>query len=205
MIYRIRNPQEKRFTWRRKTSFKQRRLDFFLLPDMLQGNIRTADIIIPSVQSDHSSIILKLCPTSECPRGRAYLKFNSSLTQDKHFTESLETEIQTFAREGSSLAAPIMRWEYIKYKCREFSGNFSIKLSKERKARRLALEKRLANLEGLISSNSSWNLLEEYSKCKSDLECLYSYITAGIILRSKSEWYEHGEKSSKYFLNLEKT
>ena len=126
------------------------------------------------------------------------------MTQDKHFTESLKTEIQAFAREGSSLADPIMRWEYIKYKCREFSRNFSIKMSKERKARRLALEMKLANLEGLILSNSSHDLLEEYSKCKSDLESLYNYITAGIILRSKSEWYEHGEKSSKYFLNLEK-
>ena len=28
-IYRIRNPQEKRLTWHRKTPFKQRRLDFF--------------------------------------------------------------------------------------------------------------------------------------------------------------------------------
>ena len=28
-IYRIRNSQEERFTWRRKTPFKQRRLDFF--------------------------------------------------------------------------------------------------------------------------------------------------------------------------------
>ena len=55
-IYRIRNPQEKRFTWRRKTPFKQRRLDFFLVSDMLQDNIRTVDII-PSVQSDHSAII----------------------------------------------------------------------------------------------------------------------------------------------------
>ena len=97
-----------------------------------------------------------------------------------------------------------MRWEYIKYKCREFSRNFSIKMSKERKARRLALEMKHANLEGLISSNSSHDLLEEYSKCKPDLESLYNYITAGIILRSKSEWYEHGEKSSEYFLNLEK-
>ena len=77
-------------------------------------------------------------------------------------------------------------------------------MSKERKARRLALEMRLANLEGLISSNTSHNLFEEYSKCKSDLESLYNYITAGIILRLKSKWYEHGEKSSKYFLNLEK-
>ena len=88
-----------------------------------------------------------------------------------------------------------MRWDNIKYKCRAFSRNFSIKVSKERKARRLAPEKRLAKLEGLISSKSSRDLLEEYSRCKSDLESLYNYITAGIILRSKSEWYEHGEKS----------
>ena len=32
---------------------------------------------------------------------------------------------------------------------------------------------------------------------------LYSYITAGIIMHSKSSWYKHGEKSSKYFLDLE--
>ena len=86
--------------------FKQRRLDFFLVSDMLQDNIRTVDIV-PSVQSDHSMIILKLCPTSECARGRAYWKFNSSLIQDKHFTESLKTEIQVFARKGSSLADPL--------------------------------------------------------------------------------------------------
>ena len=105
-INRISNPQEKRFTWRRKTPFKQRRLDFFLVSDMLQDNIKTVDII-PLVQSDHSAIILKIVPTSECARGRAYWKFNSSLTQDKHFTESLKTEIQAFAREGSSLADPL--------------------------------------------------------------------------------------------------
>ena len=75
---------------------------------------------------------------------------------------------------------------------------------KERKARCLALEKRLANLKGLISSHSSHNLLEEYSKCELNPESLYNYVTDGIILQSKSEWYEHGEKSSKYFLNLEK-
>ena len=33
---------------------------------------------------------------------------------------------------------------------------------------------------------------------------LYDYITAGLSIHSKSNWYEQGEKSSKYFLNLEK-
>ena len=47
-------------------------------------------------------------------------------------------------------------------------------------------------------------MLEEYHKCKSELDTLYDYITAGLIIRSKSNWYEQGEKSSKYFLNLEK-
>ena len=37
-----------------------------------------------------------------------------------------------------------------------------------------------------------------------DLEKIYNYITEGIILRSKADKYEQGEKSPKCFLNLEK-
>ena len=109
-----------------------------------------------------------------------------------------------FAREVPSINDPIMRWGYVKYKCREFSRSYFIKKAKERKSRLISLVKRIAELESLISSSSSQELLDEYNKCKYDLEILYDYITAGIILRSKSDWYEHGEKSSKYFLNLEK-
>ena len=54
------------------------------------------------------------------------------------------------------------------------------------------------------TSNSSEEAITVYNNCKSDLEALYNYITEGIIMRSKSNWYEFGEKSSKYFLNLEK-
>ena len=56
----------------------------------------------------------------------------------------------------------------------------------------------------MITTNSSDEVITEYNDCKSDLETLYNYITAGIIMRSKSTWYVFGEKSSKYFLNLEK-
>ena len=44
-IYRIRNPETKRFTWRRKTPFKQRRLDYFLISDCLQEAVQTIEII----------------------------------------------------------------------------------------------------------------------------------------------------------------
>ena len=35
---------------------------------------------------------------------------------------------------------------------------------------------------------------------KNELEDLYDYITDGAILKSKVNWYEQGEKSTKYFL-----
>ena len=51
-IFRIPNPQERRFTWRNKNPFKQRRLDFFLISDSVQELVVNSKII-PSVQSDH--------------------------------------------------------------------------------------------------------------------------------------------------------
>ena len=68
----------------------------------------------------------------------------------------------------------------------------------------MELENRLTELENIITVNSSEEVITVYNNCKFDLEALYNYITEGIIMRSKSNWYEFGEKSSKHFLNLEK-
>ena len=97
-----------------------------------------------------------------------------------------------------------MKWEFLKFKFREFPKSLSSQKSKERKARRCELEKSLTELECSLSTNHNNNMLEEYHKCKSELDTLYGYITSGLIIHSKSNWYEQGEKSSKYFLNLEK-
>ena len=39
---------------------------------------------------------------------------------------------------------------------------------------------------------------------KEKLEHLYEEKLQGIIIRARARWCEHGEKSTKYFLNLEK-
>ena len=46
---------------------------------------------------------------------------------------------------------------------------------------------------------------EEYNDCKTQLGQIYKRKANGIKIRNKCEWYEHGEKSSKFFLNLEKS
>ena len=96
-----------------------------------------------------------------------------------------------------------MKWNYLKYKIRQFAKQYSIVKAKERRAKRVKLELRVKELEGLLSTDSQ-EIAKEYYYCKQELESIYTYITEGIIMRSKTDWYEHGEKSTKYFLNLEK-
>ena len=96
-IFPIRNPETRSYTWRRKTPFKQRRLDFFLVSDSIQENVQLVDII-PSVGSDHSAIKIILYSLRENSRGRSYWKFNSSLAEDKSFVESLKKEISDFVK-----------------------------------------------------------------------------------------------------------
>ena len=127
-ILRVRNPDTRRFSWRRKTPFKQRRLGFLLVSDSMQESIESTDII-PSVESDHSAIKIKLCSLQEGSRGQGYWKFNSSLIEDKNFVESLKTEISNFRRDADHFDDVATRWEFMKYKCREYSRNYSIKLA----------------------------------------------------------------------------
>ena len=75
---------------------------------------------------------------------------------------------------------------------------------RERKQTRMSLESKLKKLESNITVTSTDLELKEYNSIKQELEQIYNYITEGIILRTRTDWYEEGEKSTKYFLNLEK-
>ena len=43
-----------------------------------------------------------------------------------------------------------------------------------------------------------------FEMLKMEYDSIYEQIAKGVIIRSKAPWYEKGEKSSKYFLNLER-
>ena len=49
------------------------------------------------------------------------------------------------------------------------------------------------------------NNYEEYNDCKTQLKQMYKIKANRIKIRGKCKWYEHGEKSSKFFVNLEKS
>lgn len=59
-IWRIQNPDIKRFTWRQKTPLIQRRLDYWFIDDSLQDDITKIDIALTAIRTDHSAVILEI-------------------------------------------------------------------------------------------------------------------------------------------------
>ena len=77
------------------------------------------------------------------------------------------------------------------------------KIAKLGKVNRENLEEKVKTFARIDDPSKSD--LEEYENAKTKLEKIYDHIAEGIILRSKSQWYEEGEKASKDFLTLEKS
>ena len=75
----------------------------------------------------------------------------------------------------------------LKFTCRGYCRftTYSIQKSKEREARHVEPEKKLADHES-VRTNSTESIREEYDTCKSGHDELYDYFTAGVIMRSKS-------------------
>ena len=94
-----------------------------------------------------------------------------------------------------------VRWEFLKYEIRKFSIEFSKLQAQNPKKEKMFLENKLKKLE----NNTNWMENLEYIDCRNKLDKIYEQKINGIRIRSKCDWYEHGEKTSKFFLNLEKT
>ena len=63
------------------------------------------------------------------------------------------------------------------------------------------MENQLKILEKSLDKDDN---LSKYNVIKNELDAIFDHITEGIRIRSKCKWYEHSEKSTKFFLNLEK-
>ena len=65
------------------------------------------------------------------------------MIEGKNFVESLKAEISNFRRDADHFGDVATGWEFMKYKCGEYSGNYSIQMPKTRTRRRISLEKKV--------------------------------------------------------------
>ena len=80
-IWRIRNPNSKIFSWRQKSPIIQRRLDYWLITDIVD--------IVTAIKTDHHAGTLEIDSVDNQQRGPSFWKFNNSLLDDVLFVERL--------------------------------------------------------------------------------------------------------------------
>ena len=86
-IWRVRNLKKKRFTLRQRhnSGLIQRRLDCFLVSNILTESIKKNDILT-FVPTDHSPIFFSFSKNPETPRGNDLWNFNNSLCSNIDYT-----------------------------------------------------------------------------------------------------------------------
>jgi len=203
-IWRIRNPDVKRYTWRQKKPSISSRLDMWYVSNILQDYCTDCDIK-PSVRSDHSSITLSL-KSIAASRGKGYWKLNNSFLEEEAYLNGIKQGYPEWLKESEVFDNKMMTWEYVKYKVRDFSVVYG-----KCKARKMvdnieAKEKRLKEIDEAIDMQENCDVIDDLESEKADVEAelksIDDYKTEGLILQSRCRWYEKGEKSNNYFLRL---
>ena len=199
-IWRIRNPKTKRYTFRQRhySGYLQRRLDYIFISDSLQQSVIKTDIKI-AIATDHSPVDLRInIDDAPFQKGPGFWKYNTSLNKDPVYKAQARDLIRDFLNEHASMDEQA-KLELLKYEIKKFTITFSKNKAKQKRLNRETLEK---TLETMIATNVDPES-ENFKKTHDDLEKIYDEIAEGIRIRSKCNWYELGEKSTKYFLNLE--
>ena len=94
------------------------------------------------------------------------------------------------------------RWQILKYEIQKYSIRYSKVIAKEKRKKQHELESKFKILEKSLSCDKN---IEKYHKCKADLDEIYEDIAERVKIKSKCQWYEKNEKSTKYFLNRGKS
>ena len=91
----------------------------------------------------------------------------------------------------------------IKYRIRQVTINYSKEKARQRRQKISDIENSRKVLEEKCGNNPTTENIEQLEILKLEHENIYEAFSQGAIIRSKATWYEKGEKSNKYFLNLE--
>ena len=221
-IWRHHNPDQHQFTWFTPTPSKGARLDMFFVSNHLSSLCSDLQII-PGYRTDHNMITMCL-EVGELQRGPGLWKFNESLLNDEEYAEVVN---QCVNRTVMEYAVPVYahdflldpsNYKYIQFKINEdlfyetllmLIRGETVRYSKSKAKRIKAEEKILISQidEAYVAFShvKSDENAQRLQTCKNKLEDIRKPRINGLIVRSRTRWHEKGEKSSKYFLGLEKS
>ena len=202
-IWRARHNSKKGYTWSKiKPVYTASRLDYFLTEIALAASIKKADIK-PSIKSDHKAIRLIVEPF-EVVKGPGVWKLNTKLLYDSDYVSKINAAIEK-AKNWSRNMSGQDRWEAVKKVIILESQEISRQIASEKKVVVSSLEQAIETLQSKVDESFNEHEYKLLKRTQADLEVFQEEYAQGVIFRSRANWYEAGEKCTKYFMNLEKS
>jgi exonuclease III len=205
-IWRTLNPDKRRYTWRQgKTALnlKQSRLDYWLISNHMIYELTKVDIE-PGFRSDHSLIEINFKSNVTSERGPAYWRFNSNLLTNTEYTTYMNNRIEELLQKHNEIDDPGLKWDVIKMEIRSSTVCFSKKLAKKNRDNINEVIIENNRLSKILDTNVDDETLKKFESTKLEIEYYNNEKANGVLLRSKANWAELGERNTKFFLNLEK-
>lgn len=116
------------YSWSKPDGTSKSGLDFWLISCHIKENL-SGCFISPAPNSDHCMIGLNLKSLTVRRRSKGYWKFNASLLRSEAFCQGIKSLIADVI-EDCSFPSNISKWEYLKFRVRNFSISFAKKKTK---------------------------------------------------------------------------
>ncbi len=201
--WRLFHESEKEYTWRHKSKNIMRRIDYiFVSKNIFQSIVNCEHIDIGN--TDHRGVLCNFA-IEKIQWGKSYWKMNNSFLKEKKYVNDINVIIDRTVREFTSDLEPQEMWEYCKVKVKQYSLEYGKNRAMKRKNKTDYFRDKVKQLSCmLVKEPNNEKVRQDLTKAQIELGIIENVEAEGARIRSKVKWIEHGEKSSKYFLNLEK-
>ena len=159
------------------------------------------------MRSDHSCVNLSLRPIDEFQKtGASFWKFNNSLLKNEKFTTGLKHYIcNDINSECKEISSKQVRWEYTKFKIKTWSIKMSKNIAANRRKNEKELEKQIQFYEKKLGEEPTEQTYNSLDEAKAKLEIIQNYKTQSLMVQSRIQHYEEGEKSTNFFSKSNQT
>ena len=141
----------------------------------MQDDIENADIVT-SIKTDHSATALEINSLAEQEQGPSFWKFNNSLLIDTKYVDLITDNIPIWLEEVRKVSDVRVKWDWLKYRIRYNTINYSKKIARKRRGRLHELEQRLEKDKERCATLSTKENQEALETTKIEYEKEFNYI-----------------------------
>jgi len=197
------------YTWNRARCFS--RLDMVFSSEELVDQIKSTNIDWVFDKSDHAAVIVEFEINSDVIKGPGLPRVDLAILGDSNIKNEFKQRLIECLESIPVEWDPIAKWEFIKVAIRSIAWELKSKYKKIINGEEEALSKQINLLKNNKAKLLAANNLTAEGELVLDSDILhfeniinqnFEQKSKELALKAKVKWFNEGEKSNKYFLNI---